>query len=194
MKIHNAGTVTLFEPEWDWGVKDSTSSENKQVLVYMGAYVMMLGSAALLITAGTFLPLVGVPVGISYVLGMVLFALGLKLSADIILREKAEYALCHEVDRIETLKRQEHWVNNVFTPYLKERYNLDLINLDYQNNGTRVKHNGEEIKVVFEGIEFIPNNKFDNIYGNYSNELYNVKITSSEISVEQVVRKTIEEE
>lgn len=191
MKISNAGTTTLSEPEWDWGVEDSGPSSRKRFWTYFSTFGIVLATVVLAIVSSQIMQNLGVNVIIIALVVIVVFPpLAGILGGGIVEKMDAEIYACHTSDRTEALKRQEHWVATVFSPYLKERYDLDLMDLDYQNNTAQVKRNGEEIQVRFEGIEFTPNNRLD---GGKFDGLYSVKITPNEVSVEQVICNTLAE-
>lgn len=194
MKIRNASNTTLSEPKWDWGVEESSLPGNREFLMSLLMVGSLLAGAGLAILSIT---LSGGPMRMSasaFLISISFIALGLIVATKTINKVDAELDVLHKSDLVETLKRQEHWIANVLTPYLKEHYNLDLVDLDYQDSTARVNRNGEEIQVRFEGIEFTPNTKFDGVGGVITDGLYHVKIASSGINVKQVIHRTIEEE
>lgn len=192
MKIPNAGNTTLPNPQWNWGVE----VERAAFKMYLPSIIRVVFGMGVSVSSIVFGVMVSLPSFISpTVLGIGLalfFSFGIVATVFVITTKPVATPLYNKARQLARTKQLE-WEQNYLAPYLTERYNLELIEIDYEKNEALVRQDNEEFCVRLNGVEFMENSRFDLPLQDYSDTLHNVRVMPEKLSVERIVIETLAE-
>lgn len=193
MKIPNAGNTTLPNPQWNWGVEVERATFKMYRPIIGGVALFVMGVfASMIVFAVTtsFLPFIS-PVVLG--LGMAIIMSFSIAGMIIMITSKPVTKLLYNEARELARTKQLEWEQNYLAPYLAERYNLELIEIDYEKNEALVRQDNEEFCVRLNGVEFMENFGFDLPWHDYSDTLHNARVMPEKLSVERIVIETLAE-